>query len=145
MVSICGSECCSVCPQKERCGGCHETCGHPFGGSCVAARCIQNGGMTAFDNLKQSILREIQSFQMPHLHPDELHLLNGFYVNLAYPLPNGQTVKLLEDSNVYLGNQIEIPGCGRCYGIIADEQYLLVSEYGVNGVEPEIICYKKRL
>ena len=26
--------------------------------------------------------------------------LNGFYVNLEYPLPNGQSVKLLEDNKV---------------------------------------------
>ena len=60
--------------------------------------------------------------------------LNGFYVNLEYPLPNGQ----------YLGNQIEIQGSGRCYGIVADEKYLLVCEYGCGGADPQIVVYKRR-
>ena len=70
--------------------------------------------------------------------------LNGFYVNLEYPLPNGQSVKLLEDNKVYLGNQIEIQGSGRCYGIVADEKYLLVCEYGCGGADPQIVVYKRR-
>lgn len=70
--------------------------------------------------------------------------LNGFYVNLEYPLPNGQSVKLLEDNKVYLGNQIEIQGSGRCYGIVADEKYLLVCEYGCEGADPQIVVYKRR-
>ena len=78
------------------------------------------------------------------LEVKELHLLNGFFVNLEYPLANGQSVKLLEDKKIYLGNQIERPGSARCYGIVADESYLLVCEYGCNGTDPEIIIYKKR-
>ena len=70
--------------------------------------------------------------------------LNGFYVNLEYSLPNGQSVKLLEDNKVYLGNQIEIQGSGRCYGIVADEKYLLVCEYGCGGADPQIVVYKTR-
>ena len=73
-----------------------------------------------------------------------LNLLNGFFVNLEYPLANGQSVKLLEDNNVYWGNQIEIPGSDRCYGLVADEQYLLVCDYKCGGTEPRIICYRKR-
>ena len=56
--------------------------------------------------------------------------LNGFYVNLEYPLPNGQSVKLLEDNKVYLGNQIEIPGSGRVYGTVSVEKHRLVFEVG---------------
>lgn len=78
------------------------------------------------------------------LEVKDLNLLNGFYVNLEYPLPNGQSVKFLEDNNVYWGNQIEIPGSDRCYGIVADDNYLLVCEYGCGGTEPEIILYRKR-
>lgn len=55
-----------------------------------------------------------------------------------------QSVKLLEDNCVYLGNQIEIPDSNRCYGIVADDHYLLVCEYGCNGTEPQIILYKKQ-
>ena len=43
-----------------------------------------------------------------------------------------------------LGNQIEIPGSDRCYGLAADDRMLLVCEYGCGGENPEIILYKKR-
>ena len=74
----------------------------------------------------------------------DLNLLNGFYVNLEYPLPNGGTVKLLNDADIYWGNQIERPGNDRCYGIVGDERHLLVCEYGCNGSDPEILVYQKR-
>ena len=45
---------------------------------------------------------------------------------------------------VYLGSQVEKHNSDRCYGLVADDNYLLVCEYGCNGVEPEIILYKKR-
>lgn len=144
MKSICGSDCCEACPRKEDCGGCQETCGHPFGGVCVAAKCIQASGFDAYKALKQSLIQEIQELGIPGLSVEDLYLLNGFYVNLAYPLPNGETVKLLTDQNIYFGNQIEIPGSSRCYGVVADAEYLLVSEYGPNGSDPQIICYRKR-
>ena len=74
----------------------------------------------------------------------DLNALLGSFVNLEYPLPNGQSVRLLEDEMMYLGNQIEKKGSSRCYGIVAVEDYLLVSEYGEGGSDPEIILYKKR-
>ena len=64
-------------------------------------------------------------------------------MNLEYPLPNGQSVKLLEDNRVYWGNQIEIPGNERCYGIVADDRYLLVCDYKCNGTEPGLSVIKK--
>lgn len=144
MKSICGSDCCEACPRKTDCGGCQETGGHPFGGVCVAAKCIQDSGFEAYQALKQSLIREIQALGIPGLAVKDLYLLNGFYVNLAYPLPNGETLKLLTDQNIYFGNQVEIPGSNRCYGVVADGKYLLVSEYGPNGSDPEILCYRKR-
>ena len=60
------------------------------------------------------------------------------------PLPDDQTVKLLEDEDVYLGNQVECPGRGRCYGIETDDSRILLCEYGCNGATPEILLYKKR-
>lgn len=32
----------------------------------------------------------------------------------------------------------------RCYGLTADENYLLVCEYGEGGCDPEIVVYRKR-
>ena len=142
--SICVSNCFAVCPQKAACGGCRATGGHPFGGVCVAAACVEQGGLEELDRWKRATMAELNALNLPDLHLDDLHLLNGFYVNLEYRLPNGQAVKLLEDNKVYLGNQIERPGQDRCYGVVADEDYLLVCEYGCNGADPKIVCYKRR-
>ena len=70
--------------------------------------------------------------------------LNGAFVNLEYSLPNRKKIKLLEDSKIYLGYQVEKPGSDRCYGLIADNEHLLVCEYGADGADPEIVVYKKR-
>ena len=144
MQSICGSDCCAACPQRAACGGCRETQGHPFGGTCVAAACVERGGMEAWESWKHAAMAELNALCIPDLQIDSLVPLNGFYVNLEYRLPNGQAVKLLEDNKVYLGTQIERSGQERCYGVIADEAYLLVCEYGCNGADPEIVCYKRR-
>ena len=144
MLSLCGLDCCAACPQRAACGGCRETQGHPFGGTCVAAACVERGGMDAWESWKHAAMAELNALGIPDLQIDSLVPLNGFYVNLEYRLPNGQAVKLLEDNKVYLGTQIERPGQERCYGVIADEAYLLVCEYGCNGADPEIVCYKRR-
>lgn len=144
MLSMCGVDCCNECDRKEDCGGCMKTNGRPFGGTCIAAECIKRDGIDAFERLKKELIEEINSLGIKNLQIDDLNLLNGFYVNLEYPLPNGQSVKLLEDDKVYLGNQVERPGSDRCYGVVADDAYLLVCEYGCGGTEPEIIMYKKR-
>ncbi len=144
MKSICGQDCCGACSHRKRCGGCRETGGHPFGGNCVEAKSIMKGGFEGYSQFKQTLIEEINALKIPNLKVDGLNLLNGFFVNLPYTLPNGQTVKLLNDADVYLGNQIEVPNRERCYGVVADERYLLVCEYGCNGSDPEIVCYKRR-
>ena len=75
---------------------------------------------------------------------DKLNALVGAYVNLDYPLINGTTVRFLNDSDVYLGNQVEKATSERCYGIVACESFILVCEYGCNGADPEIVLYKRR-
>ncbi len=144
MISLCGLDCCGSCDRREACGGCVATQGNPFGGTCLAAECVKKGGQEGFLALKATLVKEINSLGLKGLQIEDLNLLNGFYVNLEYPLPNGETVKFLNDHNVYLGNQIEIPGSDRCYGVIADLEHLLVCTYGCNGADPEIILYKKR-
>lgn len=144
MRTICQADCCGECSRQTECGGCIQTDGHPFGGTCVAAECIKRDGMEAFIRLKEELVEEFRSLGIEDLQVSDLNLLNGFFVNLEYHLANGQAVKLLEDNHIYLGNQIERPQSDRCYGIVADEQHLLVCEYGCGGMEPEIIVYKKR-
>lgn len=60
------------------------------------------------------MIAEFNALEIQNLQVNDLNLLNGFYVNLEYPLANGRSVKLLGDNRVYWGNQIEIPGSGRC-------------------------------
>ena len=67
---------------------------------------------------------------------------------MAYPMPNGNNIKLLDDKGIYLCNQVECEFNDgqsiRCFGLVADMNFLLVSEYGANGAEPEIVIFKKR-
>lgn len=145
MLSICGKDCCEKCSRKESCGGCIKVKGHPFGGQCVAANYwIQNFGKEGMEERKQALIQEINALSIPDLRITDLNLLNGFYVNLEYPLPNGQTAKFLRDENIYWGNQIERPDSERCYGFVADDDVVLVCEYDCNGTDPQIVLYKKR-
>ena len=144
MKTICGSDCCSACSRLDDCGGCEKTGGRPFGGRCAAAECIRAGGEAALDALKTALIAEINALGIEGLRVDDLNLLNGFFVNLEYPLANGTRAKFLDDRNVYFGNQIEREGSERCYGVVADEGMLLVCEYGCMGADPVLLLYKKR-
>lgn len=80
---------------------------------------------------------------MPRL--ERLNALVGSFVNLEYRLPNGIAVKLLNDSKTYLGNQLQSElGGERCFGVVADMDFILVCTYEKNGVNPELVVYKKR-
>ena len=144
MKSICGSDCCEKCSRKGDCGGCVETNGRPFGGNCVAANCIQTRGQAAFEELKRTLIVEINALGIEGLRVDDLNLLNGFFVNLEYPLESGAAAKFLADDHVYLGNQIERLGSERCYGVVADGTLLVVCEYGCNGADPELLLFRKK-
>lgn len=73
----------------------------------------------------------------------DLNALKGSFINLEYRLPSGQAVKVWEDDKIYLGNQICKKNSDRCYGLAADEKYLLVCEYGDCGADAEIIVFKR--
>ena len=90
------------------------------------------------------MIEEINALGISGLIVDDLNLLTGAYVNLEYPLSNGTTARFLNDKDIYLGNQIERPDSERCYGVVADEMFILVCEYGCNGADPEILLYKRR-
>lgn len=145
MKTFCGLDCCDKCELLGKsCRGCAETDGHPCGGSCVAADCIRKGGADSFAALKQTIIAEINALGTPELHVEDLALLIGAYVNLEYPLSSGQKAKFLDDGKVYLGMQVERSGNERCFGVVADDEILLVCEYGENGADPSLLLYKKR-
>lgn len=136
--TYCGVDCCSQCPRLPECGGCEICQGHPFGGSCVAQR------NRDFPALKKRLIEEINALQIKGLSVCNLNLLNGAYVNLEYPLVNGSSVRFLKDEDIYFGNQIEREESERCFGVVADESFILVCEYGCNGADPEIVLYKRR-
>ncbi len=146
--SICGAEC-TQCPSKDACGGCRESGGRPFGRECVIAACCRSGGQERWGacgpvcKLKGPLIVEFNALGIEDMaEVTDLNALPGSFVNLAYALPNGQVVRLLEDEKIYLGNQIEKKGSSRCCGIIADEDSLLVSEYGEGGPMRRSSCTK---
>ncbi len=148
-VSVCGAEC-AGCPSAASCGGCRETGGKPFGTECPMAACCREKGQETCGacggscGLKAPLIAEFNGLGIPGLGEiTDLNALAGAYINLPYTLPNGQVVKLLEDGKIYFGNQIEKPD-GRCYGLAADDSFLLVCEYGCGGADAEIVLYKKR-
>ena len=151
MDSICGLDC-SECGLKESCGGCAETNGHPFGGSCVIAACYDDKGcencgkfFEGSCRLKKQLIAEFNALGIEDMEEvTNLNALKGSFVNLEYPLPSGQVVKLWDDDRIYLGNQLCKKNSNRCYGLTADENYLLVCEYGDGGSDAEIIIYKRR-
>ena len=99
-----------------------------------------------FDQFKKQLIDEINDLHvegMPKL--ESLNALVGSYVNLEYPLPNGMRVKFLNDGTTYLGNQLEsVPGGDRCFGVLANMDFILVCTYGCGGADPELVLYKKR-
>ena len=99
-----------------------------------------------FEAFKQQLIGEINDLRiegMPKL--EKLNALVGSYVNLAYPLPGGAAVKFLDDQTTYLGNQLESEfGGERCFGVLANMDFILVSTYGEDGAAPELVLYKKR-
>lgn len=140
--SICGIDC-GKCELRGTCNGCAKTKGRPFGGECVVAMCFKEGEdvlcsfrkdlITAFNALNIQDMEEVT----------ELNALKGSFVNLEYVLPNGQIVKFWDDNRIYLGNQLRKKGSERCYGLIADENHLMVSEYRGYGADAEIVVFKR--
>lgn len=143
--SICGANC-DECYMKEKCNGCASTNGCPYGKQCFIAKYISVGGMEEYLKFKTQIISEFNDLKisgMPEVK--DLYALNGSFVNLEYILPNGNSVKYLDDSSIYLGNQLECAfGEGRCFGIVAGMDFLLVCTYEENGANPELVMYKKR-
>ena len=145
MSTYCGANC-EECPSKVKCRGCVETGGSPFGGRCVAAEYIKVGGLEAYQEFKQKLLDEVNALLAAEgLGPvGGLVELVGRYVNLAYPLPSGEKVKLLNDSNVYLGALIELKDLGVSCGVVADTSFILICSCGGDGTAPELIAYHRR-
>ena len=105
---------------------------------------LSDGGQ--FEAFKQQLISEINGLNiegMPRL--EKLSALVGRFVNLEYRLPSGAKVKFLDDQTTYLGYQLEPEfGGDRCFGVVANMDFILVCTYGEGGSDPELLVYKKR-
>ena len=99
-----------------------------------------------FDAFKKTLVDEINALGiegMPKV--TKLSALVGRYVNIEYPMPNGGKAKFLNDDTTYLGTQLESEiEEGRCFGIVANVEFILICTYGQDGVDPKLILYRKR-
>ena len=99
-----------------------------------------------FEAFKAQLMDEINALHiegMPKL--EKLNALVGSFVNLEYRLPSGQKVKFLDDGTTYLGNQLESEfGGDRCFGVLANMEFILICTYEAEGTNPELVFYKKR-
>ena len=117
--------------------GCSESNGCPFGKKCFIAKYINTGGEASYISFKEKLVEEFNARSIPGMPKiNELFPLNGAFVNLAYPMPSGKAVKLLDDKEIYLGNQVECEFNDgemiKYYGLVAGMDFLLVCEYGAN-------------
>ena len=95
--------------------------------------------------IKQTLIDEVNALGiggMPEIN--NLFVLQGSYINMEYEV-NGNKVKLLDDNATYWCNQVEcLDSPGRCFGIACDERHIFVSDYGKDGVDAEIVIFKRR-
>ena len=105
---------------------------------------LSDGGQ--FEAFKKELIDEINDLHiegMPKV--EKLNALVGKFVNLEYPLPGGVKVKFLNDQTTYLGNQLESEfGGERCFGVLANMDFILICTYGKDGIDPELVLYRKR-
>jgi hypothetical protein len=148
--TLCGADCDNCGYGKNNaCKGCAASHGCPFGKECFIYKYIKTGGAENYKIFKQQLIDEFNALNIPGMpNINELYPINGAYVNLEYPMPSGERVKMLDDRSIYLCNQVEHEfndgEIMRCLGLTAGMDFLLVSEYGENGSDPEIVVYKKR-
>lgn len=94
--------------------------------------------------MENNLLNEIKQLGIKEFDTlTSLNLLDGSYLNLEVELPNGVKAKLLDDDKKYYANQIDISGSDKCYGVAADENFIVVYKYGCNGVDAELVQIKR--
>ena len=103
-------------------------------------------GAQEFEAFKKQLIDEINGLDIKGMPKIEtLNALVGGYINLEYQLPNGKSMKFLDDGATYLGTQlVNEDDASRCFGIAANVEFILVCTYEEGGANPELIIYKKR-
>ncbi len=103
------------------------------------------GGKEKLEEFKLQLIDELNALLnikgLPKV--ERLNVLPGEFVNMEYSLPNGEKVKFLDDKQTYLGSQLE-SDFGKCFGIVANMDFILICSYEENGENPELVIYKKR-
>ncbi len=168
--TICGVDC-TKCLMNRVCEGCAETGERPFLGTCGMAQPDRQGqttpggrrkGVRAFfnalgisdinvmmklcepDGYRERLMAAFNALGIPDMDEvTELHALRGAFVNLPLTLPGGAVVKFWDDDRILLGNQLEKKGTDRCYGLAADERYLMVCEYGEGGSDAQLVVFRR--
>ncbi len=150
MNGLCGVNCgkCSF-GKNNNCNGCISSDGCPFGKKCFIYDYIKYGSKESYQLFADKLLKEINSLKIPGMPKIyTLSPVNGIYVNLAYTFPNGSTFKILDDNEIYLSCLSECEfndgDIIRNYRIVANESFILVSEFCANAFNPEIVVYKRR-
>ena len=107
---------------------------------------VKIGGKEKLEEFKSQLINEFNALLKNEGLPkvENLNVLSGEFINMEYTLPNGNIVKFLDDKQTYLGSQLESDFGGRCIGIAANMDFLLICSYEENGEKPELIIYKKR-
>ena len=107
---------------------------------------VKIGGKEKLKEFKSQLIDEFNALLKKEGLPkvENLNVLSGEFINMEYTLPNGNIVKFLDDKQTYLGSQLESGLGGRCIGIAANMDFLLICSYEENGEKPELIIYKKR-
>lgn len=148
MNTICGADC-SACMLRKSCPGCAATKGHPFGKECLLAVCTKEKQQESCANcgacsLRNDLIGQFNSLGIADMEPiTALYALKGSFINMTYKLPGGQPARFWDDDKIYLGCQTGKLGSSRCYGLAADEKYLMVCEYNPDGTGAEIVEFRR--
>ena len=110
MTSICGMDCCSACARKDACGGCVQTGGHPLGGSCIAAECVEKGGREALLRFKAALIEEIwEQFERYYAVFLQTQDLSGLVKEYEAHLVNmHQSVRVIDPKEPFEGRAMGI-------------------------------------
>lgn len=94
--------------------------------------------------MEERLLEHISKLGIQELgHITQLHRLKGDFINLKCRLPNGKEAKILDDEKMYYGAEICKTDSDRCYGVAADENQLVIYEYGNGGSDAVLVLWKR--